>query len=178
MSISVQWMSGGAKSRHEEHSEESPLVPPGLKPMAMNLLTPPRLRLSRKPEHPPPLPTPPSPLHFFSRAVGGPTPQGKNFMLPVNARSVEEPLHDAVHQLRWLCELHGFGVPLYSVRYDHTGRDGFLYFAYRVVVPGLATPFCGIVQVLPSTCANNMEAEVHRAAAKQLLNLMCRARNS
>lgn len=87
-------------------------------------------------------------------------------------------MHDAVHQLRWLCELHGFGVPLYSVRYDHTGRDGFLYFAYRVVVPGLATPFCGIVQVLPSTCANNMEAEVHRAAAKQLLNLMCRARNS
>ncbi|MCJ8735689.1 hypothetical protein PDJAM_G00250250 [Pangasius djambal] len=179
VSISVRWMSGNAKSRHEEHNEESALAPPGPKSMAMNSLTPPRFQLSRDPEHPPPLPTPPSPLHpqVFSRAVGGPTPQLTSVMLPLKPRSAEEPLHDSVHQLRWLCELHGLGMPLYNMRYDHTGPDGFLYFAYRVVVPGLAMPFCGVVPVLPSTCANNMEAEVHRAAAKQLLNAMWQARN-
>lgn len=172
-------MSGSTKSRHEEDDEESPLTPPGLKSTAVNSLTPPRFQLSRDPEHPPPLPTPPSPLQpqFFSRAVGGPTPQVTNVMLSRKARSAEEPLRDSVHLLHWLCELHGLGVPLYNVRYDHTGPDGFLYFAYRVVVPGLAMPFYGVVHVLPSTSANNMEAEVHRAAAKQLLNAMWQARN-
>lgn len=174
MSISVRWMSGGIKSRHEEHAEKSPVAPPSLKS-----LTPPRLQLSRDPEHPLPLPTPPSPLNLqlFSRAVGGSTPQVSSVMLPPKPVSMEEPLHDSVHLLHWLCELNGLGVPLYNVRYNHTGPDGFLYFAYRVVVPGLASPFCGVVHVLPSTCANNIEAEVHRAAAKQLLNALWQARN-
>lgn len=172
-------MSGSVRSRHEEHVEENPLAPPGLKSMALNPLTPPRFQLRRDPEPPPPLPTPPSLPNpqFFSQAVGGPTPQVSSVRVPLNPRSTEEPLHDSVHLLHWLCELNGLGVPLYNVRYDHTGPDGFLYFAYRVVVPGQALPFCGMVHVLPSTCANNMEAEVHRAAARQLLNTMEKARN-
>ncbi|XP_027020922.2 dead end protein 1 isoform X1 [Tachysurus fulvidraco] len=180
LSISVRWMTGSGKSRHEGHDEERLLVSPCLKPAALNTLTPPRIQLGRDHEHPPPLPTPPSPLHSqsFSRAVGGLTPQVMSVMLPMKPRrSVEEPLYDSVHQLRWLCELHGLGLPLYNMRYDRTGPDGFLYFAYRVLVPGLAVPFCGIVHVLPSTCANNMEAEVQRAAAKQILGALWQARN-
>ncbi|KAG7324468.1 hypothetical protein KOW79_012484 [Hemibagrus wyckioides] len=175
MSISIRWMPGGGKSRREGHGEERVHVPSHL-----NSLTPPRFQLSRDPEHPPPLPTPPSTFHpqSFSRAVGGPTPQTMSVMLPGKPRSgVEEPQHDSVIQLRWLCELHGFGVPIYNVRYDHTGPGGFLYFAYRVVVPGLAVPFCGVVHILPSTCTNNMEAEVHQAAAKQLLSALWQARS-
>ncbi|XP_053498456.1 dead end protein 1 isoform X2 [Ictalurus furcatus] len=179
VSISVQWLSGNGKSRHEEHDEESPLAPPVLKSMGVNSLTSPRFQLCRDPKRPPPLPTPPSPLQpqVFSQAVGGPTPQVTNVMLPLKPKSVEEPLHDSVHELRWLCELHGLGEPLYNMRYDHTGPDGFLYFAYRVMVPGLDMPFCGVVHVLPSTCANNMKAEVQRAAAKQLLNAIWQERN-
>ncbi|KAF4081039.1 hypothetical protein AMELA_G00156230 [Ameiurus melas] len=179
VSISVQWLSGSGKSRHGEHDEESPLAPSGLRSVGVNSLTSPRFELCRDPERPPALLTRPSRLQpqVFSRAVGSPTPQVTDVMLPVKPRSVEEPLHDSVHQLRWLCELHGFGVPLYNVRYDHTGPDGFLYFAYKVMVPGLGLPFCGVVHVLPSTCANNTKAEVQRAAAKQLLDAIWQARN-
>lgn len=179
VSISVQWLSGSGKSRHEEHDEESPLAPPGLKSMGVKSLTSPRFQLCRDPKRPPPLPTPPSPLQpqVFPREVGGPTLQVTNVMLPLKSSSVEEPLHDSVHELHWLCELHGLGEPLYNMRYDHTGPDGFLYFAYRVMVPGLDMPFCGVVHVLPSTCANNMKAEVQRAAAKQLLEAIWQARN-
>lgn len=174
MSISIRWMSGSGKSRREGHGEERVHMPSRL-----NSLTPPRFQLSCYPEHPPPLPTPLSTFHpqSFSRAVGGPTPQTMSVMLPGKPSiGVEEPLHDSVLQLRWLCELHGLGVPIYNVRYDHTGPDGFLYFAYRVVVPGLAVPFCGVVHILPRTC-DNVEAEVQRATAKQLLSALWQARN-
>ncbi|KAK3558319.1 hypothetical protein QTP86_017275 [Hemibagrus guttatus] len=174
ISISIRWMSGSGKSRREGHDEKRLLVPSRL-----NALTPPRFKLSRDPEHPPPLPTPPSTFHpqSFTRAVGGPTPQVMSVMLPAKPRGgVEEPLYDLVLQLRWLCEQHGLGVPIYNMRYDHTGPDGFLYFSYRVVVPGLAVPFCGVAHVLPSTCGN-MEAEVQRAAAKQVFGALWKARN-
>ncbi|KAK3526327.1 hypothetical protein QTP70_024286 [Hemibagrus guttatus] len=174
ISISIRWMSGSGKSRREGHDEKRLLVPSRL-----NALTPPRFKLSRDPEHPPPLPTPPSTFHpqSFTRAVGGPTPQVMSVMLPAKPRGgVEEPLYDLVLQLRWLCEQHGLGVPIYNMRYDHTGPDGFLYFSYRVVVPGLAVPFCGVTHVLPSTCGN-MEAEVQRAAAKQVFGALWKARN-
>ncbi|KAF7702366.1 dead end protein 1 isoform X1 [Silurus meridionalis] len=166
MSICVRWSPGNGKPRHEEHGEENPLIPPGLKPMAINCLTPPRFQLSQNPK-----PSPAALLdsQVISRADGYPTSQVMSRMLPL---SKEEPLHDSVYQLRWLCELHGLGMPLYNVRYDHTGSDGLLYFTYKVVVSGLAIPFYGITHVLPSTSTSNIEAEVHRAAAKQLLNAM------
>ncbi|TTE22036.1 Dead end protein 1 [Bagarius yarrelli] len=178
VSISIRWMCGSGKSRREDY-EERPPAPSRLKTMTINSVTPTCFQFSPDAEHPPPLPTSPSLLHpHTSQAVGDSTPQVMSKILPLKPRSnMDDLLLDSVHQLRWLCKLHGFGVPLYDVRYNHIGPDGFLYFAYRVMVPGLAMPFFGVVHILPNTCSNNMESEVQRAAAKQILSRIWQSKN-
>ncbi|KAG9281250.1 dead end protein 1-like [Astyanax mexicanus] len=194
--ISVRWMTSGSKSRQEEHLDQNPLNPPGLKPPVKPSPLPPRFQINRPtqlsnyldPLPPPSLRPPPppslSPLNAllspppqykqqFPQAVGSPGPQVRNGMAPVTA--VRPPLssHDAVSQLKWLCELYGIGVPLYDVRYHHTGPDGFLHFNYRVIIPQLPIPLCGSVQVLPGPSISSMEEEVQRATAEQVIKTMC-----
>ncbi|XP_072529664.1 dead end protein 1 [Salminus brasiliensis] len=196
--ISVRWMSCGSKFRQDERCEQNPLAHPGLKPL-VKPSPPPRFQMTRPtqlPKYadplPPPPPPPPSSLlpplpppshallsplpqhnQHFSRAVGGPAPHVRNGMVPLTTRRPNLSSHDAVSQLQWLCELHGLGVPLYDVRYHHTGPDGFLHFNYRVIIPRLPIPLCGAVQVLPGPSITSMEEEVHRATAEQVIKTMC-----
>ncbi|KAK1784328.1 hypothetical protein P4O66_019105, partial [Electrophorus voltai] len=72
---------------------------------------------------------------------------------------------NAVH---FPCQMYGFGVPLYNVRY-HTNTNGLLCVNYSVLVPGLSQPFCGAAEVLPCPNNNNMEEEAHHTAAEQVL---------
>ncbi|XP_062856741.1 dead end protein 1 [Trichomycterus rosablanca] len=168
ISISVRWISYSHKSRHEERNEEAPLTP-----LSKNCFTP---ALSQDPlPPPPPTPSPSLHQHYFSQAVGGPALRANSVVVPQSPRIAGEPFHNSVQQLRWMCELQGLGVPLYNVEYHHTGPDGTLYFTYKVAVPGLPVPLCGVVRILLSTSSCNMEAEVHQAVATQLLRAMCQA---
>lgn len=119
----------------------------------------------------------PPPLHqqYFSRAVGGPAPRARSAPVPQNLGVIGELPPSPVHQLRWICELQGLGVPLYNIEYHHTGPDAALFFSYKVAVPALPTPLCGVVHILPGTSSSNIEAEVHQTVATQILRAMGRA---
>ncbi|KAL7868301.1 hypothetical protein SRHO_G00096850 [Serrasalmus rhombeus] len=187
VSISIRWITDSSKFRQQEHLEEISLAPPGLKlpaklsvpPPRFQITRPSRLRNYRDPLPPlpaaPPSPSPP-PTQGFSRAVGGPAHHVENRMVPFVTRRPDLRSHDSVGQLRWLCELHNLGVPLYDVRYHHTSPDGFLHFNYRIIIPRLPVPLSGAVQILPGISTNIMEDEVRRAVAEQAIKVMCHQR--
>uniref|UniRef100_A0AAY5E8C5 RRM domain-containing protein n=1 Tax=Electrophorus electricus TaxID=8005 RepID=A0AAY5E8C5_ELEEL len=129
------------------------------------------------------------PRHYEREEVGalaypGPTPVGQALLTPTCFQSVRAASHDphpqhfsrscnAVGCLRRVCELYGFGVPLYDVRY-HTNTNGFLCVTYSVLVPGLPKPFCGAAKVFPCPSTNTMKDEAHHIAAKQVLKTVMR----
>ncbi|KAJ8254731.1 hypothetical protein GJAV_G00196580 [Gymnothorax javanicus] len=76
---------------------------------------------------------------------------------------------DAVTLLLRVCEAFKVGTPLYDLQFLHTGSNGFLYFAYRVLIPGLPLPFTGLAQILPGTSAPLLRSEVQRVAAENVL---------
>ncbi|KAG5853356.1 hypothetical protein ANANG_G00072420 [Anguilla anguilla] len=81
--------------------------------------------------------------------AGEPFPATKGFPKP---RDVPAST-DAVALLLRVCEVFKVGPPLYDLQFLHAGANGFLYFAYRVLIPGLPVPFSGVAQILPGTSA-------------------------
>ncbi|XP_052471619.1 dead end protein 1 [Carassius gibelio] len=167
ISITVKWMSF-SKSKHvDETGEDDRFTPPVLNPLPKPSITPPHLHpqplLHDVPAH--------SPIQPFFQAVGGPASLRDEMMprAPVN--------QDAVSQLQWICELHRLGTPQYEVRFHRTSSDGFLYFNFKVLVPGLLFPLNGVIQILPGTSIQAMKAEVYRAAAEQVIQTMCKVSN-
>ncbi|KAK1784043.1 hypothetical protein P4O66_004351, partial [Electrophorus voltai] len=112
-------------------------------------------------------------------ASPGPTPVRQALLTPTRFQSVGAASHDPRPQhfsqtcnaVHFLCQMYGFGVPLYNVRY-HTNTNGLLCVNYSVLVPGLSEPFCGAAEVLPCPNNNNMEEEAHHTAAEQVLKAM------
>nr|AVI59171.1 dead end [Paedocypris progenetica] len=88
------------------------------------------------------------------------------------APDVPKESPDSVSQLEWMCKVSSMGTPQYEVRFHHTSPDGFLYFSYKVVIPGLPLPLFGCAQVLPETGPRAMKREVCRAAATQVIQNM------
>nr|AXB22549.1 dead end [Rhodeus ocellatus ocellatus] len=172
ITITVSWTSF-SKSRRvaETRQDDDFFTTPGLKPLTKPSPSPPHLypQLSHYD-----VPTHPT-LQPFIRAVGGPTtppPPPRDEMMaqaPVN--------RDTVSQLKRMCEANRLGVPQYEVRYHHTGPDGFLYFSFKVLIPGLPLPLYGAVQILPGTSAHATKGEVCRAAAEQVIQTMCKVSN-
>ncbi|XP_051505291.1 dead end protein 1 [Myxocyprinus asiaticus] len=167
MSVTVRWTSFTSKSKHVEETrqEHGPFSPPGLKPPPKPSLPPTHL-------HPQPsrhdIPGN-SPFQPFSRSIGGSTAQ-----LSEGVMSQAPISPDVESQLQWFCELNRLGVPQYEACYHHTGPDGFLYFTYKVLIPGLPLPLQGFVQILPGTSAHAMKGEVYRATAEQVIKTICK----
>ncbi|KAF7657186.1 hypothetical protein LDENG_00030820 [Lucifuga dentata] len=103
-------------------------------------------------------PPPPSPCSSSSSAQGQPVP---SVLLP-----------SPVKLLHKLCVAFGGGQPSYDVEYSHAGLDGFLYFRYRVQVPGVTPAFTGMVMILPQPSAVAMWGEVRQATAQQVLKTL------
>lgn len=165
LTISIKWLSSVKPSPDE-------LLPP-LKPtvsLLSSTLRPPRhiLKspqpsvLSPCPVHPPCIPP------GFSRAVGGPvTPQ-------CSSTSQETLVSTAfssspVMILHKVCELTCVGLPHYELYYSHAGPDGFLYFTYKVFIPGISPAFKGMVMILPGATATNTLEDARQAAAQLVL---------
>uniref|UniRef100_A0A3P8RWC0 DND microRNA-mediated repression inhibitor 1 n=1 Tax=Amphiprion percula TaxID=161767 RepID=A0A3P8RWC0_AMPPE len=139
-----------------------------------------------EPQHPqkPPksLPLPPNP----ASSPGGPPIRPPGFCRAVGGPRVPQQLHPScsssfcsqghllfagspVMLLQKLCEAVGVGQPCYEMQYSHAGPDGFLYFTYKVRIPGITAVFKGLVTILPGPNAGTMEEEARRAAAQQVL---------
>ncbi|KAG1962243.1 RNA-binding protein [Pimephales promelas] len=164
ISITVSWTSFSKSKRIKETGQDDSFTSAGLKPLSKPSLSPPHLYHHDVPAHPTRLP--------FFRAVGGPTAPVRDEMMaqpPVN--------RDPVSLLQRMCEANRLGTPQYEVRYNHTGTDGFFYFAFRVLIPGLPLPLYGAVHILPSTSARATKGEVCRAAAEQVIQTMCKVSN-
>ncbi|KAK6298908.1 hypothetical protein J4Q44_G00304180 [Coregonus suidteri] len=165
LAITLKWQSS-ARPKHDE-PPRSPKTPPSSPPK------PPRRSLLDS--HRPPL-LPPRlaqrQLPAFSRAVGAPSPMVHAAPgSPRGASSMLPPV-DAAALLQCVCEVYGQGKPLYDLQYRHMGPDGFLCFSYRVYVPGLATPFTGMVQTLPGPNPGAIQEEARRATAQQVLSAL------
>ncbi|XP_023129277.2 dead end protein 1 [Amphiprion ocellaris] len=121
---------------------------------------------------PPRLAVPPSVPPGFCRAVGGPrVPQQLHPSCSSSFCSQGHLLFagSPVMLLQKLCEAVGVGEPCYEMQYSHAGPDGFLYFTYKVRIPGITAIFKGLVTILPGPNAGTMEEEARRAAAQQVL---------
>uniref|UniRef100_UPI0037E7D6F2 dead end protein 1 n=1 Tax=Semicossyphus pulcher TaxID=241346 RepID=UPI0037E7D6F2 len=174
LTVSIKWQSTVKPSADE------PLQPPkSSKSLLPSPLKPPRhiLNSARPSALPPRLARPPSIPPGFCRAVGRPTaPQHcpTPSFSPAQGHVVS-PASSAppVVLLCKVCELTRVGQPLYEVYYSHTGPDGFLYFTYKVCIPGLATAFKGLVMILPGPTATSTLEEAQQAAAQQVLQRVC-----
>lgn len=71
--------------------------------------------------------------------------------------------------LHKVCEATGVGQPLYEIYYRHTGPDGFLYFTFKVCIPGITRAFKGLIMILPGPTATKTLEEARQAAAHQVL---------
>ncbi|KAJ8405447.1 hypothetical protein AAFF_G00319200 [Aldrovandia affinis] len=108
------------------------------------------------------------------------SPTLRSFPKPPPKPRPQPPRHalappDAMALLRRVCELFKVGAPLYDLQYLHTGSNGFLYFAYRVVIPDIPLPFTGVAQILPGTSAPTLRDEVQRTAAERVLKCIFQA---
>ncbi|XP_023845712.1 dead end protein 1 isoform X1 [Salvelinus sp. IW2-2015] len=163
LAITLKWQSS-SRPKHEEPprpSKTPPSSPP--KPPRRSLDSPrPPLRLAQRQ------------LPAFSRAVRAPSPMVH--AAPESSRGATMvPPVDAAALLQGVCEVYGQGKPLYDLQYHNMGPDGFLCFSYRVYVPGLATPFTGMVQTLPGPTPGATQEEARRATAQQVLSTLYRA---
>ncbi|XP_038550452.1 dead end protein 1-like, partial [Micropterus salmoides] len=162
LTISVKWQSTLKPSPEEPLPPKKPsegFLPSPVKP-PRHILNSPRPSVL-----PPRLARPPSVPPGFCRAVGGPTaPQH-----PPPSRSSTTSYSSPVMLLHKMCEATGVGQPLYDMYYSHAGPDGFLYFTYKVCIPGITTAFKGLVMILPGSTAATTLEEAQRAAAQQVL---------
>nr|AYJ18797.1 dead end [Megalobrama amblycephala] len=168
ISITVRWTSFSKSKCVEKTGQDDCFTPPGLKPLTKPSLNPPPLRPQLSHHD---IPASPPLLPFF-RAVGGPPAPPRDEMM---AQALMN--RDTVSQLQMMCEANRLGAPQYEFHYNYTGPDGFFYFSYRVLIPGLPLPLYGAVQILPGTSAGAMKGEVYRAAAEQVIQTMCKVSN-
>lgn len=124
---------------------------------------------------PPHLNRPPSTPPGFCRAVGGPaSPQP-----PIRSSATSSALqtHEMsalslatpVVLLHKMSEAAGLGQPLYEMFCIHGGTDGFIYFTYKVCIPGINSSLEGVVRVLPGPSPAATLEEARRTAAEQIL---------
>ncbi|KAM7000763.1 dead end protein 1 [Tautogolabrus adspersus] len=174
LTVSIKWQSTVKASGDEPLPPQKPsksLLPSPLKPPRHILNSP------RPSSLPPRLARPPSIPPGFCRAVGRPTalqhhhPPSSN---PIQGH--QGPPASSVSPVVLLCkvcEASGVGQPLYEMYFSHAGPDGFLYFAYKVSIPGIPTAFKGLVMILPGPSYSTMLEEARRAAAQQVLQSVC-----
>ncbi|XP_050983189.1 dead end protein 1 [Labeo rohita] len=167
--ITVKWTSFSKPKHVDEPIQEDDLfTPPCLSPLPKPSITPPHLHPQPSLHDVPPH----TPLQPFFRAVGGPTGPPRDEMMP------QAPVNrDAVSQLQWLCELYRLGTPQYDICYHHTSFDGFLCFSFKVLIPSVPLPLCGVIKILPGTSVEAMKREVYLAAAEQVIQTMSKASN-
>lgn len=168
LSVSVKWQTS-VKSSPDDHQQPS-------KSLQSSLLKPPShipnaLQPSVVSPH---LDSPPSMTTGFCRAVGGPPIDPPHHHHPRRSSTYQEILSAAflgcpVMLLRKMCEVIGVGQPLYEICYSHAGSDGFLYFTFKVCIPGITTAFKGLVMILPGSAGSNVLKEAQQAAAQKVL---------
>lgn len=170
LTVSIKWQSTAKQSP----DEPLPLQKPS-KILLTSPLRPPR-HILNSPQHsvpPPCLARPPSVPPGFCRAVGGPTapvhPPGSASAAPSCSRGHGGSAASPVMLLHKACEATGVGQPLYEMYYSHAGPDGFLYFTYKVCIPGITAAFEGLVMILPGPTATTTLEEARRVAAQQVL---------
>lgn len=121
---------------------------------------------------PPHLARPTSSPRGFCRAVGGPAaPQHppKHSITSSPFKRGEVSVASPVILLHWMCEAAGFGQPQYEINISHTGPDGYLYFTYKVWIPGINMAFEGVDVILPRPTNVTTIEEAKQAAANQIL---------
>lgn len=111
----------------------------------------------------------------FCRAVGGPTASQHPPSCSTTSSPSQGHVVSAVSSASPMMLLHkmfeaaGFGQPRYDIYCSHAGPDGFLYFTYKVCIPGLSSAFEGVVMILPGPTPSTTMEEAQRAAAQQIL---------
>ncbi|MBN3297372.1 DND1 protein, partial [Amia calva] len=173
--VSVKWLNQTAKPKAPNGKEKQalpcspfmpakPALPPAVEmPKPSALLTAASILSSEGPGAPGPL---------FSPVIArrAPCRDAKQHHFQMNERANRAPI-DAVGLLRQLCIGCQLGSPRYDMQFLYTSADGFQYFRYRVVIPGLPSPFTGEVHILPGALATVRE-EVKLSAAEEVLNLL------
>ncbi|XP_056328521.1 dead end protein 1 [Danio aesculapii] len=197
ISITVRWTSFSKSKRVEDTPQEDSCITP----LVLKPLSKPSLLHYDVPAHQSLLPLfravgGPTTTGSRDEMVSQPTIMSRNELipqssirqrdemvpqLPIRQRDGMVPLSptslDAVSHLQWMCEVNRLGSPQYEVHFHHAAPDGFLYFAFKVLIPGLPLPLYGFVQILPGTSARAMKGEVYRAAAEQVIQTLCRVSN-
>ncbi|KAM3613211.1 uncharacterized protein V6R79_022553 [Siganus canaliculatus] len=168
LTVSIKWQST-LKPSSDEPLPAS--LPSPIKPL-QHIVAPPQVSvLSSRPTNNPSIPP------GFCRAVGGPTnvrqpPPQSSYSTPSilqeHVLSSASPASPII-LLRKMCEMTGFGQPLYELHYSHTGLDGFLYFNFKVCIPGRAMAFEGVVMILPGPTATSTLEEAQQSAAYNVL---------
>ncbi|XP_047441598.1 dead end protein 1 isoform X2 [Mugil cephalus] len=118
---------------------------------------------------PPHLAVAPSNSPGFCRAVGGPIATKSH---PPSSSSHRAPPGIEVSPLTLLrraCEVTGVGQPSFELHYSHIGPDGFLYYTYKVNIPGITSPFTGQVMILPGPSLDTIVEEAEKATAQEVL---------
>ncbi|XP_035267160.1 dead end protein 1 isoform X1 [Anguilla anguilla] len=160
--ITVKWFSFSNKPKQDEDEDEEAGEPfPATKGFPKPCPLPPVRPLDRDRPPPPPQENLLSLLTPGLSPVAGCPPPAPRRDVPAST--------DAVALLLRVCEVFKVGPPLYDLQFLHAGADGFLYFAYRVLIPGLPVPFSGVAQILPGTSAPLLRGEVQRVAAERIL---------
>ncbi|XP_010778805.1 dead end protein 1-like, partial [Notothenia coriiceps] len=176
LNITIKWQTTMKSTTDEPpppHKFSKSLFPTPLKP-PRHVLTPLR--------PPPRLARPPSrDAREFCKAVGEPAvpqtppPPSSSFC----ASSLEGhltssgSLHCPMALLCELCEAKGVGVPQCNLTLNQAGSKGFMFFFYKLSVPGITPDFKGQVMILPGPSAYDTVAEAHQAAALQVLQKIC-----
>nr|XP_023685152.1 dead end protein homolog 1 isoform X1 [Paramormyrops kingsleyae] len=154
--ITVKWQSFSGKPRQDaDQAKLSASPPPGFPQVTLrsSLLPPPLLDGGHRPA------------------------LGQYPSLPRPARPGREALlfGDAVALLRKVCDMLDLGPPLYSTQYLCSSPEGFLCFAFRVLIPGVPLPYTGMTRVLPGCSGAAQREEVYHAAAEHILRSLYQA---
>uniref|UniRef100_A0A672Z240 Dead end protein 1-like n=1 Tax=Sphaeramia orbicularis TaxID=375764 RepID=A0A672Z240_9TELE len=168
LSVSIKW-----HSTVKPGPDESMPPPQPFKNLASSPVKPQRCILG--PTLSPHLLKPPSIPQGFCRAVGGPSSLQSPH--PSCSSSCSQGLKASASSsptmlLCRLCEMQGFGRPVREIHYSHAGSDGFLYFTYKVCIPGISQTFTGLVMILPGPSASSMLEEASQATAQQVLQAL------
>ncbi|XP_056133665.1 dead end protein 1-like [Lampris incognitus] len=83
-------------------------------------------------------------------------------MVPTEKSSTLSLLHN-------LCQMHGLGNPHFELHCEYVQPDGFLYFNYKVHVPGVTMSFSGDLKVLPAPSVKFVMEEACDDVAKKVL---------
>uniref|UniRef100_A0A667X3U8 DND microRNA-mediated repression inhibitor 1 n=1 Tax=Myripristis murdjan TaxID=586833 RepID=A0A667X3U8_9TELE len=170
LTVSIKWQSSVKPSKEEQASSQKrpkSILPCPTQPPRRPSNTPQPRVLPPRLVRPPPIPP------GFCKAVGGPiTTQPPHAPCLSSSAHGPQVAMEPMALLLGLCEVFGGGQPLCELHYSHAGPEGYLYFRYRVRVPKLATPFTGLVTVLPGPCMMAMMEEARRAMAQQVVSLL------